>query len=808
MHALLDEFAAAARGLSRAPVFTALAVVVLGLGLGSVIGMFGVVDTMLWKPPPYPQAERIYAIELNDPKIDRYKDSMAPQDYVEVRDVQTKFEALGAGYTGTVYLTGDGQAERYDGGFVSAELFDVAATRPMLGRVIEPRDDVEGAAPVVVLGHDLWRTRFDADPDVVGSTVRLNGLETEVIGVMPEGYAFPLQNQLWIPARIDPDPANRADSVAVQVIGRLRPDATPDEAQQELAPVAAKLAAADTHGLWSGQFELRPVAAAWIGHEGNQIFGAMLAAVGFVLLIACANVSNLLLARSAYRVRETSVRAALGANRARLVMHVLAEGLFISLLATLVGLLLASLSLDAMRLAVARLIENAPSWWAFEMDARVVAMAVGLALLSTLLAGLPAALRASRPSLEAVLRDGGRTGTSLAIGRVTWVLVVLEVALACVLLGGAALMTRSVLEVTSSDVGVNTPEIMTARAGLPLDSAYREEADQIRFWESLVGNLERQPGIEAATATAGLPRHGGNWMGWLEVEGRDYGDPKTRPVAFNVAVSHQFFDTFRLRPLQGRLLEGSDRADTLPVAVVNESLARLVWPQGSPIGARIRPGSDDPDAPWQTVVGVVPDVVHDDDGQVIAAFYVPVTQKPTRFMSLAVRGPGDPRDLAPAMRAALLETDPDLALYWVRTLDEAMLLKTAGFRIIGTMFVVFAVIALVLAAAGLFGVLAFHVGQRTREIGVRRALGADNRRILGLVMRASGSQVLVGVAIGMALLPFLGRGLGVMLLDMSPYHPGIYAGVMTAMVVVAALATLAPTRRALRIEPAAALRYE
>ncbi len=806
MRALLDEFVAAARGLSRAPAFTALAVAVLGLGLGSVIGMVGIVDTMLWKPLPYPGAERIYAIELNDPKIDKYSENVAPQDYVELRDVQTRFEALGAGYTGTVYLTGDGQAERYDGGFVSAEMFDVAATPPLLGRVIEPRDDVAGAAPVVVLGHDLWRTRFDADPDILGRTVRLNGVTTEVVGVMPKGFAFPMQNELWIPARIDPDRVSRADSVSVQVIGRLRVDATPDEAQQELVPLAAKLAAADT--LWSGQFELRPLAAAWIGHEGSQIFGTMLAAVAFVLLIACANVSNLLLARSAYRVRETSVRAALGANRARLVMHVLAEGLFISLMATLVGLLLASLSLDAMRLAVARLIENAPSWWAFELDARVVAAAVGLALLSTLLAGLPAAVRASRPSLEAVLRDGGRTGTGLAIGRITWSLVVLEVALACVLLGAAGLMTRSVLEATRSDVGVNTAEIMTARAGLPLDSAYKEEADQVRFWENLVANLERQPGIEAATATAGLPRHGGNWMGWLEIEGRDYGDPKKGPMAFTVAVSHQFFDTFRLRPLRGRLFDGSDRADSLPVAVVNESLARLVWPQDSPIGARIRSGSDDPDAPWLTVVGVVPDVIHDDDGQLLAAFYVPVAQKPTRFMSLAVRGKGDPRELAPSMRAALLATDPDLALYWVRTLDEAMLLKTAGFRIIGTMFVVFAGIALALSAAGLFGVLAFHVGQRTREIGVRRALGADNGRILRLVMRASGSQVLIGVGIGLVLLPFVGRGLGLFLLDMTPYDPRIYGLVAGGMLAVAAAATLAPTRRALRIDPAAALRYE
>lgn len=806
MRPLLDEVLSAARGLSRAPAFTALAVAVLGLGLGAVIGMFGVADTMMWKPPPYPDAERIYAVELNDPKIDRYSQSMPPHDYVELRDVQTKFEAFGAVYTGTVYLTGDGQAERYDGGFVSSGIFDVARTAPVLGRVIGPRDDVAGAAPVVVLGHDLWRTRFGADPGILGRTVRLNGVPTEVIGVMPEAFTFPLQNQLWIPSRLDPSRQSRMEAVGVQVFGRLRADATADEAQQEFAPVAAKLAAANAQELWSGQFELRPFAAAWIGHEGNQIFGTLLAAVGFVLLIACANVSNLLLARAAYRVRETSVRAALGASRARLILHVLAEGLAVSVLAALVGLLLASLSLDAMRLAVARLIESAPAWWSFDIDARMAAVAIGLALLSTLVAGLPAAIRASRPSLEAVLRDGGRTGTGLAISRITWALVVFEVALACVLLGGAALMTRSVLQATTSDVGVNTAEIMTARVGLPLDSAYRQETDQIRFWERLVDNLGRQPGIEAATATTGLPRHAG-WVGWLDIEGRDYGDPQARPRSVAVVVSAGFFDTFRLRALEGRLLDSRDGADSLPSVVVNQSMARSLWPGTSPLGRRVRPAGD-LDSPWLTVVGVVPDVVHDDDGQLAATVYMPATQKPARFMSLAVRGRGDPRDLAPAMRQALLDTDPDLALYWVRTLDEAMLLKTAGFRIVGTMFVVFAMVALVLASAGLFGVLAFHVGQRTREIGVRRALGADNARILRLVLRASGSQVLVGVALGMALLPFVGRNLGVLLLEMSPYDPGIYALVVAAMLLVAVLATLAPTLRAVRIDPAAALRYE
>jgi len=807
MRALIDEVISAARGLSRAPAFTALAVSVLGLGMGAVVGMFGIADTMLWKPPPFPHAERLYAVELNDPARNHFKDSMAPHDYVALRDAQGLFEAFGAVYTGTVYLTGDGQAERYDGGFATPGMFDVAGVAPMLGRVLEPSDDVEGAKPVVVLSHDLWRTRFGSDPGVVGRTIRLNRTPSEVVGVMPEGFHFPAREELWLPAKLAPEKMTRSEAASVHVFGRLRPGATPDEAQQEFAPVAARMLAEEGANGWGGQFELRPFAGAWAGHEGAEIFGVLMIAVAFVLLIACANVSNLLLSRAAYRVREASLRSALGATRARLVAHILAEGLVISALAALLGLLLAAMSLDAMRLVTDRMIGNAPAWWRFEIDARVAAVTIALGLASSVLSGLPAAFRASRPSLDAMLRDGGRTGTGLAVGRITWTLVVVEVALACVLLGGAALMARSVAKVAWADVGVETGDIMTARAGLPIGTnGYEEIEGRARFWTTLLDNLERQPGIDSAAITVALPRHG-SWTGMFEIDGREQAGDRKGPEIMYVEVSPSFFATLRTGALQGRLLDDGDRMDTLPVAVVNEAFVRAAWPGGSPLGDRLRFVSE-PDSPWYTVVGVVPDIVHDDAGDAEPVIYVPVAQRAPRFMSIMVRGPGDPRALAPAIRAALAETDPDLALYWVRTLDEAMLLTTAGFRIIGTMFAIFAGIALLLAAAGLFGVLAFHVGQRTRELGVRRALGADDGRILGLVLRASGSQVLIGVGLGLALLPFVGRGLGIFLLDMTPYDPRIYAAVAGGMLVVAAAATLAPTRRALRIDPAAALRYE
>jgi putative ABC transport system permease protein len=806
MRAFIEELKAAVAGLGRAPGFTALSAGVLGLGLAAVIFMYGVADTLMMKPPPYPNSDRIYMVATHDGQTaGDYDESMLPRDYLKVREAASQFEAIGGIYIGTTYLTGDGQAERYDGAFADGHIFDVAGVAPELGRTILPRDTIEGATPVVILSHELWTERFAADPAVIGRTVRVNGKSSEVIGVMPKGYTFPSTAQLWIANPQDALRTPRMDGVDVQVFGRLREDGNLDVAQQELAPVAAAITAEVGKQAFNGRFELIPMAAGFVGDEGAMLITTLLVAVGFVLLIACANVSNLLLARSAYRVRETTVRSALGASRGRLVVHMLAEGFVISALATVLGLLLASIALDGMQLAVSRLMEDSPSWWRFEVDYRAATVAVGAALLSTLIAGLPAAIRASRPSLDALLRDGGRTGTGHAIGRIAWGLVVVEIALACLLLGVSALMTKSVLQATSSDVGVETDGIMTARVGLTAGT-YTEKEEQVRFWDALVTQIQSQPGIDVAAVTNSLPGHG-TGDGPISIEGRDYGDDSTKPFVNHLTASPSYFEAFGIAPTQGRLFDSRDRVDTLPVIVINEFMARKMFPDESPLGKRIR--FDLAEEPtWYTIIGVVPDVVMDEDGQIDEGAYLSVLQRPERFMSIAVRGQGDPRSLIGGVRTALAQTDPDLALYWLRTFDESRVIRTAGFRIIGTMFAVFAGVALVLAAAGLFGVLAFHVGQRTREIGVRRALGADDGRILRMVMRASGVQILLGVAIGMTLLPLMGRGLGDILGEVSPYDPGIYSMVVGLMILVAIAATLTPTLRALKVDPAAALRYE
>jgi putative ABC transport system permease protein len=487
-------------------------------------------------------------------------------------------------------------------------------------------------------------------------------------------------------------------------------------------------------------------------------------------------------------------------------MHMLAEGFVISALATVAGLLLASIALDGIHLAISRTMQDRPHWWTFEIDYRVVVVAVSMAFLSTFLSGLPAAWRASRPALDSLLRDGGRMGTGLAIGRIAWGLVVFEVALACLLLGLSALMTKGVLRATSSDIGVDGSDIMTARVGLTAD-AYPDEPERQRFWETLVQRIEAQPGVDAAAVAVALPGQG-TFDGPVTIEGRDYGEDATKPFIDGLPVSPSYFETFRIAPTQGRLFDSRDRTDTLPVIVINETMAREIFPDESPLGKRIKFDFAVRNTDWNTIIGVVPDVVMNENGKREPGLYFSTLQVSPSFMSIAMRGEGDPRSLASAARTALAQTNPDLALYWVRTFEESRVISTAGFRIVGTIFAVFAGVALVLAAAGLFGVLAFHVSQRTREIGVRRALGADNGSVLRLVMRASGLQIGLGILIGMALLPFMARGLGDILQDESPFDPFIYSMVLALMVTVAIAATITPTRRALKVDPAAALRYE
>ena len=588
-----------------------------------------------------------------------------------------KFEAFGGIYIGTTYLTGDGQAERYDGAFADGHIFDVTGVAPELGRTILPRDTIEGAAPVVVLSHELWHERFNADPAVIGRTVRVNGKSSEVIGVMPKGYTFPATAALWVANQEDPLRVSRHDSVDVQVFGRLAADADLDAVQQSLAPAAAAIKAEVGAQAFGGHFELVPIAGGFIG-DGKNLVTTLLVAVAFVLLIACANVSNLLLARSAYRVRETTVRSALGASRGRLVLHMLAEGFVISAIATVIGLLLASIALDAMQARGLHGISmTARAGGRFEIDYRVaVSRCRRRASVHARSRDLPAAIRASRPSLDALLRDGGRMGTGLAIGRIAWGLVVVEVTLACLLLGVSALMTKSVLQATSSDVGVETDDLMTARVGLT-SGTYEERTDQVRFWETLlsadpVAARDRDPCRDELAARARYGRRSRDRRG---PRLRRRCDQAVRQLPDGEPVVLR--DDAASRRRRAGCSTAAIRSTACPWPSSTSTWRTSMFPDESPIGKRIRFDLDE-DKTTYTIIGVVPDVVMDEDGAIDEGVYISVLQHPQRFMSIVVRGEGDPRSLVAPVRTALAQTDPDLALYWLRTFEESRMIKIGG----------------------------------------------------------------------------------------------------------------------------------
>lgn len=809
---LIDDFLQAWRGLRASPAFLALASAVLALGLGATIFMYGVINTLMLKPPPFPDAHRLYSILSAEPARNQHFNTLSYPDYLEIRQQQHTFQDLAAYFSGTVILSGHDLPERYSGGMVSWNFMRVLGVKPFIGRDFTPDDDLPGAEPVTLLGYDLWKNRFHGDRNIIGRVIRLNARPTKIIGVMPRGFLYPAREVLWIPMARDASQERRGDqtyesSVGVIAVGRLAPGVTGEQAAEDLASIAARLARLYPRTNAGTTTNVVPIAAAGIG-DGNTIVLAMFAAVWLVLLIACANVSSLIFVRANSRVYEAGMRVALGAPRARLVMQMLAESLIVSLVGVAAGVALAAVALHFMHRATASLAElDLPAWWTFSIDFRVALFAAGAAALAALLSGILPAARASRPDVMRILRDGGRTGTGMRLNRFTTAMVIVELALAASLLTGAGLMTRASFMSLQPDYGVDVKPFMSARVGLPLAS-YPTEA-QSAFFERMVEELRSRPGVLAAFATTAVPGTGADdWR--YAMEGRSYADRSEYPVAQTVTVTPGTFAAFGRPILAGRDFDSGDRADSEGVALVNEAFVRKYIPDGDPIGKRLLT----PDVASQqpiTIIGVVPNINHSmhwDKGKFPPTLYRPLAQQPWRFMTVAIRTEGDPHEYGPLIRDVVQDLDPDLAPYWIMTLEEFQMQKRAALRLLSNVFLGFAAIAIILAAVGIYGVLAFATGQRNREIGVRRALGAQDRQILATVMRSAAFQLAIGLGLGALFAPIMARALADGLLGMPPDDPVIYGIVFTLLIVAALLASWFPARRALRVQPASVLRRE
>ncbi|CAN5637788.1 ABC transporter permease [soil metagenome] len=807
---LLQDLRHGARLMLRRPGLALVSILTLSVGIGLTAFMFSLVKGTILTGLPFEDADRVVAVTRTD-IVQGYENMGVPLHDLETwRDEQQVFGEMGTWSTGTFNVSGSDGADRYDGGWVSANLFDLLRVQPVVGRNFGEGEDLPGAQAVAILGWRLWQDRFGGDPAALGQTLRVNGEEAVIVGVMEEGFAFPVTQGIWLPER------RRAVQYVlgasgvpqVNVVARLRDGVSLDQANVQVAGIAARLRQAqpDTHEN-IGAAVVR-ISDQFIGSEARQLLWVMLVGVLGVLLIACANVANLLLSQAALRAREVGIRTALGASRGRILTQFLTEPLVMAATGAVLGLGLAHLGIGVFERAIAS--TEPPFWFDFGIDGRVLLFVMAITLLATFLAGVMPAIRASNANVNEVLKDDSRGAASFRGGRLTRAIVIGEVALAVILLAGAGLMIRSVVNLGNAEYEFATEEVLTARLGLPeADRRYEEAADRVRFFESVETGLAAEPGVEAVALTSALP---GLWAQQprIEVEGRSYERPSDRPLARSAVITPGFFETFATGVLEGRAFGTEDQGGSLPVAIVNRSFAERHFSGGTAVGSRIRVGGEDGGEPWRTIVGIAPDLhmagANNDEPE---GFYVPLAQDTSvRFMSIAARSTGDPASLAPAFRSAVSLVDADIPIYWVRTLDDFIAAENWFYGVFGALFSLMGFVALLLAAIGLYGVMSFSVSRRTREMGVRMALGAEPGDVVLLVMKQGAGQLAIGLVLGLLGALAVSGLLANFLFGVNPRDPATFGAIVVVLSVTGLLASWIPARRATRVDPAEALRHE
>ena len=788
------------RMLLKNPGFAIVAVIALALGIGANAAIFSVVNTVLLRSLPYNEPDRLMVLREN--KLPQFPEfSVSPGNFLDWQKQNTTFEKLAA-INGTAYnLVGDAEPERLRGARVSAGLFEMLGANPSLGRTFLDDEDQPGHDNVAIISSSLWKRRFSSDPNVVGQAITLSATSYTVIGVMPPAFQFPdRETDLWTPIAFNAGQAQQHGAHYISVIGRLKPGVTQEQAATEMDAIAGRLAEQypDTNTGW--RVNVLPMQESEVRDIKSALL-VLLGAVALVLLIACANVANLLLARATARQKEIAIRTALGANRRRIAQQLLTESVLLALAGGGAGLLLAVWGIGSL-LTLAP--QELPRVKDVTLDVRVLGFTLVVTVLTGVIFGLVPALQASRPNLNETLKEGGR-GTTGGHHRVRGTLVITEVALALLLLVGAGLLIRSFYRLQQVTPGFNSKNALAVTVSLP-GKKYPQDDQQSGFFTQLLDKVAALPGVVAVGATQSLPIQGDYVLGF-NIQGRPPNGPGQEPNTNYYAVSPDYFKAMGIPLLRGRVFTEQDKKDSPRVAVINEELAKKFFPDEDPIGKRINV-TNGPER-FREIVGIVGDVKQYGLAQpTTMQTYEPYLQTPFSGMTLVVRADGNPAALSGAIRSEVLAIDKEQPVSRIRPLEQVVSESVAKQRFLMLLLGIFASVALVLAAVGLYGVMSYSVNQRYHEIGIRAALGAQRKDVLKLVVGQGMALALTGAAIGLAASFALTRLMASLLFGVSATDPLTFAVIALLLTIVALLACYLPARRAMKVDPMIALRYE
>jgi putative ABC transport system permease protein len=823
------------RVLVKEKSFCGLAVFVLALGICGVTTMFSVVNGVMLRGFSFPNADRLASATFLDPSTVSafgFNGRILGEDFQELLPQQQSFEMLAQYLNGsTVNVTVDGQPRRYQGAYVTENFLRILGVSPVLGRDITAGDNKPGAEKVAIVGYGLWQRDFAGSQDIVGKAVRLNGKPATIVGVMGKGFAFPTNEELWIPlySEFPVKPRNEPNQNTGAVLGLLKRGVSSDQANAEFTGLAKRFADAypDTNKRFnSGQVE--PLLNTYTPRPLRGTLWTMLGFCVGVLLIACVNVMNMQFARATLRAKELAIRSSLGATRTRLITQMLTESLLVAGIGAVLGIGLAYLSIDWLSATIRNLDTPPPSWIVFDVSGWVLAVTVLSTVGAAIASGLLPAWMSSRANVVEVLRDGGRGNTSSAINIISRGLVVFQIVVTCVLLIGSILQVRSILNQQQIDYGYDTGALMTARMGLMEGDYPTPEAKKI-FFDRLVHQLNDSAEFDGAALTNRF-RMAFNGNGPIEIEGKQYKSDRDRPLASFEQVTPTYFGVMGQKLVEGRGFADDDLDSKQPIAIVNAAFARKLFGTDTPVGRRFR--SSDPNGQhagsWRTIVGVVTTIRMlgpfnnpglDDSGYYVPFYATPVgpaaaTPNASQFATVVVKPRGGQRaeSIINTLRHNVASADPNLPLYFIGTPKVNVDAFIAANRIIATMFSIFGGIAILLASVGIYGVMSFAVNQRTQEFGVRMALGADTPRILRMVLKQGSVQIglglFVGVGLSLGIAILAGSGIQTVLFGVTARDPLTYSVVVGLVAVVSLVATLVPARRATRVDPMIALRAE